>query len=386
MEQNYDGIEISCECGCEHVLDPMCVEQNTIEKFKENLCQSRTKSVRVFLNRKFMKNSIIMNVIDEIRELGVVVDEEVLFFDFAQEISASSIVFKGEEYVVVAGDFKDIDVIKYYCKSIGLDLCVIVVDDFLDFSFSKYSRLYDGITYCFYRTVAPKHVICFDELLNSNSLKIKKYLELKSLAYFENALAGYSEPNMICKKINSKLMKAIKFSKAIKKVGNAFFLCVFLGRAMSFFGGTKNFFGAEMDVCGILEVKTKKSFFECYLLSSELMLEVYATALKNNLKLLNFDLNTRIDNIKRVLKLSAICCLGFVKRQKTIQELQKTTKLVSALRFMLAGLLEGKTMNISSNISKKDLLESLYVAPEFSGRFLMLNLLRDLGYLENLLK
>ena len=101
MEQNYDGIEISCECGCEHVLDPMCVEQNTIEKFKENLCQSRTKSVRVFLNRKFMKNSIIMNVIDEIRELGVVVDEEVLFFDFAQEISASSIVFFGGEWIHV---------------------------------------------------------------------------------------------------------------------------------------------------------------------------------------------------------------------------------------------------------------------------------------------
>lgn len=382
-----DNVEVLCACGKRHVSKDLVVEENKYEKLLDFLFEKKFTRIRIFASKVTQTGSLYKNFITELQAIGIEIIEKSINISFAEVIKAEDIEYVGEEYVIVFGDYKEVDVVKYYAKSIGLNMSVVLTGIFFDFTFSKYARLYDGISYCFYQTIAPDYVVFFDENISEpERVYLKSYIGFKCIAYFENILQTKMNDKEMCLEINPKLLHVQKNLSKVQTARGVLFACVFLGRAMSFFGETKSFFGAEEKVASMLEVRVRKPFLECYLIASELVIEVYKTALESELFVLGLDLNKRIDRIKRGLGLSAIKCMSFVKKIKPIDELSKRSRLIHALKFMLLDLIDGKTLNIAANIRKEFLLEALYLAPEFSGKYYFLNFLRDLGYLENLIK
>ena len=170
MEQNYREIVVDCDCGNVHKLSSMMVWRNSTNELVEYILQRNFKRIRVFVEKQFSKLIEIVDFVQtlKINHLTVVLTKMETFS--AEVVRASNIEYLGEDFVVACGAYKLIDVAKYYCKALGLNLGCVMVGECFDFTFSKFARLYDGITYCFYDTVAPLCVVYFDNLQLKYSL------------------------------------------------------------------------------------------------------------------------------------------------------------------------------------------------------------------------
>ena len=98
-------------------------------------------------------------------------------------------------------------------------------------------------------------------------------------------------------------------------------------------------------------------------------------------------MNKRIDNVKKILSIPVCKCFRIMKKQENLNQLLKKTRLIHALKYMLLSIIEeGKDYQPEEGVfSPSELSKSLYLASEFTSRNFFLNLIRDLGYLENLI-
>lgn len=387
MYKNLSSIEVECECGAIHELMAMSVEANSFSSLISCLLENNIKMVRILCSCKFVDDDEINRLIIELKKQGIKFFVTKVPYSVAELFAISKLVYKNEDYVIAYGDAFVYEMAKYYAYSIGVNLSFILTSEFYDFTFSKFARVYDGITFNFYVTTAPECVVYFDNALsNIDILWLKKYLTFKELAYFENILSLRIDEKSICSKINSKLLKIIKNINKIYKPVSLINACIFLGRAMSFFNQTKSFFSSELELSNMLEILSKSELKNCYLVSGKCINLLYLAGLESNLKVLGLNLNKRIDNVKRELSLTAIKCLAIIKKPKTNDFLLKTTRIIKALKYMLMGLLnERASADNVSKISRRELSLALYITPETTSRYTFLNLLRDLGYLENLI-
>lgn len=385
MDKYCSSIEFDCECGACHELFSMQVFNGINEKFIEFFECKNVLTVRIFVDKEYINHNIITEIKSIFSKLEINFIIECMDCGEAEVFKANAIHLKDEEYIIVFGNSNLIELIKYYAGSVGVEFSIIVASEFYDFTFSRFARLYDGVSFSFYSVNSPQMIIFDDELINKIKLiDYISYIKAKAIAYFENLLSDRLDDVCVCKKINSKLNKIIKISNKITKSKDVLFTLIFLGRAISFFGGTKGFYGVEIEVTGFLEVLSKSNFLVCYNIASEAVKRIYNTALVSNLKIFHFDINKRIDKIKNILKLPVTKCLSFIKKQKNIQKLSRNIEIISALKYMLMNLLDFNLVTQHNTISPNDLAKAIYLAPEFSIKPTFLNIIRDLGLLENL--
>ncbi len=384
MEFKFEKVETICECGALHGFKPTVFEKNEWESFKDFMKSSGFHRVQCFFDEKSAKTTLASEIINFLEEHGIKVTSEVIKSHFAEVVCASSIEYNQEDYVIIFGDFFVADIAKYYAKMMGIGVSYFVFEKCFDFSMSKYAMLYDGICFNFYETNEPDFVICFSEFLNFDISQMKKYFKSKSIALFENVFLSKVDEKSVCKKVNFKIKKVLRLSNVVFEPLQIVGLCLYVGRCMSFFSGTKFFFGAEVALCGALIAKTKQNFLDCYLMASKIIDGTYKVALKGKLVDLNLDLNKRIDKIKKQTKLSGMACMKFVKKPKGMIVLKRIVRVVSAMKYMLGDLLCDLDHGVFSFLGKNDIFECLYLSSEFSSRYYFLNVLRDLGYLENL--
>ena len=384
MEFKFEKVETICECGALHCFKPTVYEKNEWGTLKNFMKSSGFHKVRCFFDEKSATTTMAREIINFLEDHGMIVSCEVVKSHFAEVVFASNIEYNQEDYVIIFGDFFVADIAKYYAKMMGIGVSYFVFGTCFDFSMSRYALLYDGICYNFYETFEPDFVICFSEFLNFDILQMKKYFKSKSIALFENVFSSKVDEKSVCKKVNFKIKKVLRLSNVVFEPLQIVGLCLYVGRCMSFFCGSKFFFGAEIALCGALIAKTKQNFLDCYLMASKIIDRTYKVGLQGKLVDLNLDLNKRIDKIKRQTKLSGMACMKFVKKTKDMVTLKKVVRVVSAIKYMLGDLLCDLDHDIVSSFCKNDILECLYLSPEFSSRYYFLNVIRDLGYLENL--
>jgi len=385
MIQN-EIIEITCDCGKVHKLKSLTVEYDSAFQLINYIIQNKYNKIRIFSDHK---DSLLLKTIENLLiQDGIYYEESIIKSTRPEIILCDSIKYVGEDYVIVIGDYKLIDIAKYYCSSLGLGISIVVRENVFDFTFSKFARVYDGITFSFYKTVQPDFIICFLDYLGDLDISdLKVYLNNKRLPYFENTLESRINEGLICKKINVKLLKIIDISTKIQTIKNLLNTLIYMGRAISFFGETKSFFGAEMEICNLIEVITKKDFLSCYNMASYVLKKTYYNALNNNLIILNFNLNHRISKTKKILDLPAIACMRFMKNIINNKELESRIKIINALKYMLMPILEYEDEYCLSEFieNKNDIFKALYLSPEFTIKYYFLNLIRDIGYLEKLI-
>ena len=384
MDKNFSSIEVECECGKTHELSSLNFFKNKLTEFVNYLDSRNIISVRLFVDSKLLDDEIVYDLKKLLKNQNIKLQITNLSIKHAEVFKANYIEFFNEEHIIVYGDDPLIELVKYYAFSVDIGYSIFLYKEFYDFTFSKFARLYDGICYGFYSVCSPESIVYYEK----NGIDIidkQKYLFNKKLAYFENFVLDRIEECDICNKINSKLKKVEKLSCKITKDLDAIYSLIFIGRAMSFFNCTKDFFSAEIDIANVLEVLSKKDFMYCYDIACKLVFRTYTMAISTNLKTLNLNLNRRIGKIKNILNLPVTKCLSFIKKQKSSERLLRNVRIVQALKYTLLDLLENDNLIENVNISPKILASAIYLAPEFSLRYSFLNMIRDLGYLENLI-
>ena len=263
----------------------------------------------------------------------------------------------------------------------------MVNTEFYDFTFSKFARLYDGITFSFYMVSSPEFVFYMFKNLSLIDLKsCVEYLHYKKLALFENQLNETLEVDKICSKVTKNIKKVL--NKNLQNINNQNILNIFiyLGQAMSFFGSTKGFFSSEIELANILEVLQKKDFLSCYIVAGKVVSQLYLLTLNSNIKVHNLNLNNRILNIKEIIKLPLSKCIRLIKKQKNSTHLLKYIRIVDALKYSLMNILDEEMKGCENIcISSENLTKGVYLASEFTNRYTFLNLIRDVGLLELLL-
>ena len=384
MNTNLKSIEIECECGAEHVLRKFELFEN-ITSFVNLLLKLNVKFVRLFASDYLKKSIFIDQLIFILNKHSISLKIDFLKVNYAEVVFAKSIKHSGEDYVVVFGESDVIDIVKYYAASESLNYSIISAGEFFDFTFSKFARLYDGVSFCFYRCNEPDGLIISDDFLQLVDLdKIKQYFLIKSMANFENNIYEKVFDGKYCSKIKNKIEKILKMSLKINKKRDILLISIYVGRLMSFFDCTFYFYGAEIDLANIIQVKTKDSFLNCYLFSHNAISMLYKICVSRNLKWRNFDLNRRIGKIKKVLGLPASKCLEFIKKPKSIKFLNTKSIILNAYKYKFLELLNKYDSPFFNNYQSVCLINSLYIAPEISVRYTFLNFIRDLGCLENL--
>ena len=385
MEKHLESIEVECECGKTHSLLELNILWENNDAFFQYSIVNQYTVIRLFVNELFKDDFITLQFKDKCMQNNIKVIVSILNINHAEIIKANDIDFLNEDYIIALGSADFIDVVKYYAGSVGVPFSIILTHDFLDYTFSKYARLYDGLSFSFYDCEAPEFVLCYKKFFEHiDILKLKNYLLCKKLALFENILCENIEDKKYCKKINIRLKKIISKSKSIINISSLIREFVFLGRSMSFFSCSKWFFGAELDLAGMIEVKTHQKFIDCYLFSGEVITSIYEKALYSSLSIFNLNLNKRLNKIKQILNVSATKCLTFLKKPKSLEQLSKNINIVMALKYMFLSMLDDMTYKNSFKISSYNLSCCIYTSPEFSIRYTFLNFLRDLGYLENI--
>jgi len=385
MDKNYNSIEIECECGEIHTLLPMIVIYDSYEKVINLLKSKNVLNLRIFVQDNLKNLDLYFKFHKKLVDNKINYHETILSESFAEVYKANSIVSTDEDYIIVFGEYSFIELIKYYACSISVDYSIMLSTSFFDFTFSRFARVYDGVSYDFYKVQAPDVVIVWEELLEKLDIqKYKLYLKLKDIAYFENILSLKIDDKSLCGKINLNVFKIKTKAKMLTSGKDILNAMIFLGRSMSLFNQSKAFFGAELDITNTLEILTKKPFLDLYLLSSKVCCEIYNKAIFSRLRVLNLNLNKRIDKIKQCLKLPVTKALQIIKPRKDLSTLVKTSRILNALKYMLSNLIENKSFE-TMLVDSKTLSNAIYLAPEFSSRYNFLNFIRDIGYLENLI-
>ena len=385
MASKLASIEVECECGCVHELFSMHVYFNDFDALIKELENEDLKVIRLFISEDIEKCERVVQIIKLLSDAGFEILKTIIKCNHAETIKANSIQYEGEEYILSIGNSNLFEMVKYYAYSVNVNFSLILNNEFYDYTFSKFARLYDGLNFNFYSCSAPQSIIFFNEDFKSvDYYKMILYFKAKNIVLFENLLTEKYETLNVCRKINSKIRKILKLSDKIIDVKDILHCCVFLGRAMSFFNCTKGFFGAEIEIANQLEIITKKNFIECFLMGSETLRRIYIAALNKNLSIHYFDINMRIDKIKILLSITATKCLTFIKKPKDGEVLDKQIKIACALKFKLLSFLEDFEITQTMSVSEKALSRAIYIAPEMTVRYTFLNLLRDLGYFERL--
>ena len=383
MIQNNHLLEVECQCGKTHVLDTIIRYSCKLSALFEFVHKYNTKSVFVIYQPNYLSMEII-HTIKILKSEKIKVVAKKYCHKHAELIFSSTCVQKAE-LIIAVGDGNLFEFAKYHSSMIHSKLAFVVKGCFFDYSFSKFARVYDGISFDFY-VCRPPDIVIYACRNNVNKNEIKQYLLCKNLAIFENFKVVCTSQDKCCNEINENILYL--YNKVKNKHATLFELfniCLKISTLMNFYGGTQYFYGAEMAMSGFVEMLCGKSFFDSYINAWRVVNLCYFSALESKLVKHNFNLNDRVQNISRILNVPLHKSYYIIKKATSDSDNNKHAGYMRALKYYLENYLVVDELLINKNIMGSKILDALYVTPEFCSSHLFINTIRDFGYLEQLL-
>lgn len=262
-----------CECGAKHEksIEKVVICDDAHLLLQEKL-QKIDKKILVICEKDNF--SLAQNLFKNCSFLCLDVEPST---DFAESIQP-----KDEELVVAFGNESLISVCKYFCLSFSLPLCAVIVGECLDFTFSTFARLYDGVQFSFYHTPIIKEIY-YPLSLNKYDCIYDNYIASKFIAYFDNVVGKLVYKQKPCEKLEKFFKNALlsyNFEPLMNEEDKLYKCISFLskiGQGMAYFNQTKYFFGGERAVTEILAMFRKKaSYLQLNYVSLKLLINCYS--------------------------------------------------------------------------------------------------------------
>lgn len=311
-----DNLEFNCECDSVHNVKTknIIVKEKCILDLIQCLEQSKYENILIF----YSLSEVLF--VEKIKESLTDLNKTVNFINLqkieAQVNLVNNIEDKGQDVVLAIGDERLISLAKYYAYMYDNQIIIYPIGEFLDFSFSKYARLNDGVFYDFYLTTEPEYIFVDTSLNKYNELQTN-YISSKYIALFDFIVRECVYKYKVCNKIKTFLKKSLldyvkfktnnKHSLNIKNI----WLMIRLGQAMSFFSQTKSFFGGDKAIVDILQSQFKNmSYLEAEFISLRLINNLYSCFFKSHPTKNSVNLNLHLKNITELLRISPVMAIG----------------------------------------------------------------------------
>lgn len=386
-----------CECGKVHEnqTEFIFVGENAFCHLIEFVKEKCFENVLLFCddekNRKECSEELKKNQI----QFQVVFLENCKPFEFF----ARKLESKNADVVVAVGKEELVSVAKYFSFSNELELIVFPEKNFTDWTFSSFSRLHDGVQFCFFRTESPL-AIFVEDVKKTNNFQTY-YVSSKFLVLFDKEFE-----RLVFKKENCENMR-IFFKKTLKNylesdaplfLKNVWTL-IRLGMAMSFFGETKYFFGGDKLVCDMLQSFCFGDFLELETIALKLSLNSYATFLSSSRNCGVLNLNFQIKEVSKLLKIPAtdvIRRLGdnsILLPQKEIWTrfcsfqpyLNKYFEKMASKMFKIqTSFFLGENIVKKNNLNGEKILHAFGISANFGKVPTLLGLIEACGYMDKL--
>ncbi len=324
-----DKYFIDCECGetyylsCENIV----VSDDAFNKMTEKIVSSNYKSVLIFYS---LNDVCLLNMIE--KELNIYnVNFSVINMPncLAELDLIENLENKDQNLVVAIGSDEIISIAKYFSYCYENDLLIFPVGNFTDYTFSKYARIYDGFSFVFYETVAPKGIYVCCKTNGLNPLQTL-YISSKILVLFEKEFNEHINKIIYCDKLKEYFYKTLNeyVDNSINTLNlnllNIWTL-IRLGQGMTFFSQTKYFFGAEKALTDVLQsCSLSADFLELNSFSQRVVQNTYSCFFKNIPKEFEFNMNKHIEKLSVIYNVSSSEVIKrFVKSDFVILTKQK---------------------------------------------------------------
>ncbi len=276
MDKHEEGF-FECECGKLHQVETknIVVGTRVFDALLESVKASGYKKILVFNS---LENTELIYKLKQKFSKDFKLDIVYLAKCNATLLNAEHLEDKGQELVVAMGSEELISLAKYFAYAYENELFIYPVGNFTDFTFSKYSRLYDGVQFNFYQTASPTQIFVSVED-NPFSVYQSYYISSKYIALFDDMVGEYVYESKICDRlkafIKNSLTQYIKYKpqNSIDLNYKNIWMLIRLGQAMSFYGETKAFFGGEKGMVDLMQsLKYGSDFLELSTLSLKLII------------------------------------------------------------------------------------------------------------------
>lgn len=388
-----------CACGKIHWLSTknIFVGKNAIEKLLSFVKECVFEKVFV-LNEEINEREWLFSLFEKNQ-----IQAEILTIENLKptEFLAKSIEQKDADVVVAIGREELVSVAKYFAFSLGLDLIVFPKGNFVDWTFSSFSRLFDGVQFCFYGTVSPIGIFVEEES-KPNDYQTN-YVASKFLSQFDKEfekLVFRSEhcqlmQNFMKQTLNDYFCKNSNQTLSSKNI----WTLIRIGQAMTFFGETKYFFGGEKQICDMLQSLHGGDFLELESLALKLAMNSYAVFLKKPQNYNVMNLNLQIKETSKLLKIPStevikrLCdnkilmpskdvCSRFSNFQPYLKNCFETT--VSKMFKIQTSFCLSENVVLKNHLNGDKILHAFAVSALFGKVPTLLSLIESYGYMDKL--
>lgn len=306
--ENYNN-NINCECGkCHKVsIKEISVGDRVFDDFLVNLEKRKCKKILLVSDDDY---DILEKICLEINKRKICFCKIVFKKIKASIMSSDLIDDYGQDLVIAVGGEELISVLKYYSYSLCCSIIIFAFNNFIDFTFSRFSRLYDGVLFNVYETQCPEEIYVPSQSFKYSILQ-SYYLASKHFAVFDNILeeliynvGGCKRQKDFFKQTMNEYMKKKGDDDRCIWINNTWAL-IRIGLAMSFFGKTTGFYGGEYLFATLMQAQCKGAdFLELMTVSQKLIINTYATFLNYPQAFQSVNLNKHIQKLSKLLKTS----------------------------------------------------------------------------------
>ena len=401
-----DSSCFECECGKVHRVETEDIKvgvfaiNNLVDAIKNS------KFTNILLLGLIKHENIISFLKRSVALEGKTITQVVLKEAKPTISEATNLEDMGQELVVAIGNEELISVAKYYAYSLNCELFIFPIGNFLDFTFSKYSRLYDGVEFSFYEAKEPSRIyVSLEE--NSYNIFQSYYISSKFISVFENVVREYVYERQVCQRLKDFLKNTLNEYLKVKP-NNAtdmnyknIWTLIRLGQAMSFYGETKGFFGGDLAISNFLQaINPLQDFLKLNTISLKLIINSYSCFCSGEAKEDTVNLNRHIMSISKLLKITPTEVIKRLADSILLKPSDKIKKRFNNYFPYLKGVLEKclkrvfmlqSGLNLTENILKeyglnKHLSEQAYAnCVCMHANPCLLSLIFSYGYLDKLL-
>lgn len=307
VEENFLEENYTCVCGQSHCVyvEKIDVSETAFLSMKKFVLDKEYKKV-LFLDNEKCKEEV--DFVAHMRLNNILVETQTIKNCTATEYFAKNFKTQDIDAVVVYGKEELISIAKYYAYAVEKDLIIFPVGNFADFTFSSFARLYDGVQFCFYKTVQP--IAIFVKLDDKPNKYQTYYLSSKFIAWFDNEFARCVFKKECCPKLADFFQRTINSyvqdSNQMPISARNIWTLIRLGIAMTYFKQTKYFFGGDKLVCDFLQSKSIcGDFLELESLALKLVVNAYGCFVKNSQCYNVANMNLHIKTLANELKISS---------------------------------------------------------------------------------
>ena len=396
-----DNIQL-CECGKKHTLETEVVKvcDNAFDMLLEFLQSPKYSKILIISNKALdCYSDKIFSLESQNKHIEIVLIPSCK----ATIEMANTIVYHGEDLVVAIGGEELISVCKYYAFCENVPLVIFPIGNFTDFTFSSFSRMFDGAMFNFYFTKEP---IAIFVSLSQNKLNNYQtyYISSKFIALFDNIVSECVYENHSCQRMIDFFYQTLNNYISNRNYSNInirnIWTLIRLGQAMTFFGETKYFFGGDKPVCDLLQCKCAEGdFLELESVALKLVINSYACFLKNPLNKNVVDLNKHILITQRLLKIPStevikrMCDSKLLSLQENVERnlnnfhpylKRQFEKIMSKVFKIQTTFCLSENVLLKNKFTHEKVQNCFAIAPNFYSRPTLLHLIESYGFMDKL--